>query len=203
MKLLLRRELCPEPEDASARPIAMRFLMHVRMEAAPRERELIEQFQLGGKDLYSGAGSTAVSLEKLLGDEQTIRFGDFEAMLEAEKEMHHKFERLAELLHRAHRFQQEQILEHGELAGAEDEPQAVPTQAAAERGWRPIRTAPLGAIVLLWHREWRHPFPGRRTGDHGAVWVDNCEPISFGWDTFATHWMPLPVPPPDMPTEAE
>lgn len=61
--------------------------------------------------------------------------------------------------------------------------------------WMSIKTARLGEMVLLWHAGWRHPFPGQRNGDYGACYVDTCEPEARGWQTFATHWQPLPPPP--------
>jgi hypothetical protein len=67
---------------------------------------------------------------------------------------------------------------------------AVPAQ------WMPIETAPLGKMVLLWHRGWRHCFAGQRVGDNGAVVVDTCEPEARGADYFASHWKPLDAPAP-------
>lgn len=61
--------------------------------------------------------------------------------------------------------------------------------------WQPIETAPLAEMVLLWAPAWRHPFPGRRNGDNGAVYVDTCETEARGWQAHATHWQPLPDPP--------
>lgn len=64
--------------------------------------------------------------------------------------------------------------------------------------WQPIETAPLAQMVLLWQRAWRHPFPGRHAGD-GIVVVDTCEANASGWQTHASHWMPMPAPPQDSP----
>lgn len=61
--------------------------------------------------------------------------------------------------------------------------------------WQPIETAPIGEMVWLWNGGWRHPFPGRRTGDAGQVYVDTCEPEAKGWTTFASYWMPMSLPP--------
>jgi hypothetical protein len=61
--------------------------------------------------------------------------------------------------------------------------------------WKPIETAELGKMVLLYHPAWRHVFAGVPNGDDGACWVDTCEPEAKGWQTFATHWMLLPPPP--------
>lgn len=62
-------------------------------------------------------------------------------------------------------------------------------------GWQTIETAPLGQMVWLWGPLWRHAFPGRRNGDNGAVYVDTCEPEAKGWQSIASHWMPLPALP--------
>jgi len=70
-------------------------------------------------------------------------------------------------------------------------------------GWRPIETAPLMQMVWLWAPSWRHAFPGQRNGDFGAVYVDTCETEARGWQTFATHWQPLPVSPTMEPTNAQ
>lgn len=61
--------------------------------------------------------------------------------------------------------------------------------------WKEIESAPLGKMVLLWAPIWRHPFPGQRNGDDGAVYVDTCEPEAKGWQTFATHWVEFPDKP--------
>ena len=61
--------------------------------------------------------------------------------------------------------------------------------------WQLIETAKLGEMVWLWHPLWRHAFAGRPNGDGGAVWIDTCETEARGRQDFATHWMPLPVPP--------
>lgn len=58
--------------------------------------------------------------------------------------------------------------------------------------WKPIDTAPLGQMVWLWQRSWRHPFPGVRNGDLGAVYIDTCEPQAQGWQSHADYWMPMP-----------
>jgi hypothetical protein len=188
MNLRLRRQLPDDPGGTTT------FLLHVRIDAAPAERDLIRQFRLGEKELVD----TPMRVETLIGAGQTLRFDDFEAMLEVEGALRRELERFAGLFRMAAKFQPEEVVE---LATGEAEPAGRVGGAAAGSGWQPILTAPLGTIVLLWHRQWRHPFPGRRTGDHGAVWVDNCEPVSFGWETFATHWLPLPTPPGS--TEAE
>lgn len=63
-----------------------------------------------------------------------------------------------------------------------------------ENEWQSIDTAPLGETVWLWHRAWRHAFPGARTGDYGAVYIDTCETEARGWPGNATHWMPMSKP---------
>ena len=70
---------------------------------------------------------------------------------------------------------------------------------AEASAWRQVAKAPLGEWGLLWHPSWRRPFPGLVTGELGRCWVDTCEPIASGWETFATHWRPqddVPLPPP-------
>lgn len=188
MNLRWRRRLPDEPGGTTT------FLLHVRIEATPVEADLIRQFRLGEKEL----ADTPMQIATLIGAGQTLRFDDFEAMLEVEGALRREIERFAELFCRAETFQPEETVE---LATGERDSAGRVGEAAGGSGWQPILTAPLGTIVLLWNRQWRHPFPGRRTGDHGAVWVDNCEPVSFGWETFATHWRPLPTPPAS--TEAE
>lgn len=61
--------------------------------------------------------------------------------------------------------------------------------------WQPIETAPLAKMVWLWAPCWRHAFPGQRNGDYGACYIDTCEPAAKGWQTHATHWMPMAEPP--------
>jgi hypothetical protein len=72
---------------------------------------------------------------------------------------------------------------------------STPSVVDVLTGWQSIETAPLAEMVLLWNPVWRHPFPGRRNGDFGQCFVDTCEPLAAGWQTNATHWMPLPAPP--------
>ena len=59
--------------------------------------------------------------------------------------------------------------------------------------WLPIDSAPLGVTVFLWHRSWRHSFPGKHIGD-GAVCIDTCEPVAAGWTGHASHWMRMTKP---------
>jgi hypothetical protein len=54
---------------------------------------------------------------------------------------------------------------------------------------------PIGEMVWLWSGCWRHAFPGCRVGEIGECCVDTCEPEAKGWKCFASHWMPLPIPP--------
>jgi hypothetical protein len=72
---------------------------------------------------------------------------------------------------------------------------AIKKLHASTTGWQPIETAPMCEMVLLWHPLWRHPFPGQRNGDHGAVWIDTCEMEARGRQEYATHWMAMPKVP--------
>lgn len=71
---------------------------------------------------------------------------------------------------------------------------AIKALAPEETAWKPIDTAPLGKMVWLWHRAWRHPFPGQRCGENGAVVVDTCTVRATMWNTFATHWREMDEP---------
>jgi hypothetical protein len=91
----------------------------------------------------------------------------------------------------------DEIRKHPDPLGcAEESPPRVPARKEKEEmDWKPIQTAPIGKMVLLWNRGWRHPFPGQRNGDLGRVYIDTCEIEAKGRDDFATHWADMPEPP--------
>ncbi len=68
--------------------------------------------------------------------------------------------------------------------------------------WQPIETAPLEAVVLVWHPRLGVCFAlaGTEDGKPGENWgwyqTDRSEDGGFGlMDEDPTHWMPLPKPP--------
>lgn len=58
--------------------------------------------------------------------------------------------------------------------------------------WKPVKEAPLGRIVMLWHRAWRCPYAGVRNGDNGEVYVYGLG--SDGWQTHADWFALIEVP---------
>lgn len=65
----------------------------------------------------------------------------------------------------------------------------------SERQWVKVEDAPLGVMGFVWHRAWRSPFPGKRIGDMGMVWIDTCDAKATGREDYADWWCPFMVTP--------
>lgn len=81
-------------------------------------------------------------------------------------------------------------------AAMADSVDAWNSRTAPEAAWKTIDTAPLGKMVWLWHRAWRHPFPGQCVNlETGMSVIDTCTARATTWDTHATHWREMDLPP--------
>lgn len=85
---------------------------------------------------------------------------------------------------------------HGQWASAKgiaDNIRSIdPSTIEVPSPWVLINDAPLAVWGYVWSPVLRRPFPGMRNGPNGDVWVDTCEIAAMGYQTIATHWMPLP-----------
>ena len=119
MKLLFRRDAARDTKGFISREVVVTFLLHVRMEVTPAERDTIVNFGLGRKVFYQweplDVGKNApiidINISRLL-EGFNMRFTDYVPMFEAEQEIRDNCEQFAFFLQKAANFQKEEVFQY-------------------------------------------------------------------------------------------
>lgn len=69
------------------------------------------------------------------------------------------------------------------------------TPLSTSGAWQEVESAPFGEMALLWHRAWRHAYPGQVINNEtGECVLDSPTPEHKVVPHFASHWTPLTKP---------